>query len=516
MKKLIKNQFLRTYGKITVENKHYYDFIKEISSDEIYKGLLAYGLFTEKLPPIFTAKGFLDYCESKKPTFPKKPAGYIYHESMRNINTPRPLGIPNPVVYQMLCKYISRIWPHIQEYFEKETLGQKHKVSRTHIRKIKDSDSLFSMNYKNWKADGTPEPTLLFGARYLVHADISNFFPSIYTHALSWALVGRNTAKQNKKSKSAWYNNLDFYTRNVKHGETHGLLIGPHVSNLLSEIIMVKIDKNLYNQGWHYIRNIDDYTCYVSSYEKGQLFLTALSEQLRAYDLTLNHKKTSIEELPAASVEHWVRKINTFTTIYDRKELDFKVVRAFLDMTIELMQENHANASILNYAMKILAKKKLTENARIYYIKTIFHLSVIYPYLVSLLEDCVFKPFGVNKTEISMFSNLLYSEGIKLKNYEGICYALYYAIKYGFQIDEVDVDTAKNSNNCLFLLFSYLYYKQNQVHSKVKIYKEHAKSLRDTEMDTYWLFIYEALPKSELKDYWKEMKKNKVTFLKDF
>lgn len=109
---------------------------------------------------------------------------------------------------------------------------------------MKESDSLFSMNYKNWKDDGTPEPDLLLGARYLVHADVSNCFPSIYTHALSWALVGKEVAKQNQKDSSQWYNELDFRTRNVKHGETHGLLIGPHVSNLLSEIILVKIDNS--------------------------------------------------------------------------------------------------------------------------------------------------------------------------------------------------------------------------------------------------------------------------------
>lgn len=264
------------------ESKHYYDFTNELSADEIYEGLLAHGLFTEKLPPVFTAKAFYDYCKSQSPAFPKKPAEYIYHESMRNINTPRPLGIPNPAAYQRLCKYISEIWPQLQQYFEKETKGQEHIISRTHIRKMKESDSLFSMNYKNWKDDGTPEPDLLLGAKYLVHADVSNCFPSIYTHALSWALVGKDVAKQNQKDGSQWYNELDFHTRNVKHGETHGLLIGPHVSNLLSEIILVKIDKILYDKGWRYIRNIDDYTCYVSTYEDGQLFLTELSEQLRA------------------------------------------------------------------------------------------------------------------------------------------------------------------------------------------------------------------------------------------
>ena len=61
-----------------VRNKSYSDFMNDISSDELYKGLLANGLFTEKLPPIFTSEKFFDYCENKSPSFPKKPAGFIY------------------------------------------------------------------------------------------------------------------------------------------------------------------------------------------------------------------------------------------------------------------------------------------------------------------------------------------------------------------------------------------------------------------------------------------------------
>lgn len=494
-------------------DKHYYDFTDELSSLEIYKGLLAYGLFTEKLPPIFTAKGFFDYCESKSPIFSKKPTEYIYYESMRNINTPRPLGIPNPASYQQLCKFISDNWSQFQQHFEQETQKQEHIISRTHIRKMKNSNALFAMNYKNWKADGMPEPDLLLGAKYLVHADISNCFPSIYTHALSWALVGKDIAKQNQSDKTQWYNKLDFYTRNIKNGETHGLLIGPHVSNLLSEVVLVKIDSILYGKGWRYIRNIDDYTCYVSTHEKGQLFLTELSEQLRVYDLTLNHKKTSIEELPTASAEQWVRKINTITAFGAKEKMTFKEVRAYLDLAIELMQENNDNAAILNYVMKVLATKQLTSNAEAYYVKTIFHLTIIYPYLVSLLEEYVFKPFSVEKSMISAISNMLYEEGIKLKNYEAVCYALYYAIKYDLDITSLNFDIAKRSNHCLFLLFTYLYYKKKKNISAVKSCKDYARALRKTNMDSFWLFIYETLPQSDLGDYWKAMKKEHVTFL---
>ena len=105
------------------------------------------------------------------------------------------------------------------------------------------------------------------------------------------------------------------------------------------------------------------------------------------------------------------------------------------------------------------------------YVKTIFHLAVIYPYLVSLLEEYVFKPFGVETTVISKMSVQLYKEGIKLKNYEQVCYALYYANKYEFEIEELDFDVAKSSNNCLFLLFSYLYYVKKKDKAAVKMCK---------------------------------------------
>lgn len=100
------------------DNKKYYDFINEISSTEIYKGLLAFGLFTEKLPPVFSSKSFFDYCQTKNPSFPNQPAEYIYFESMRNTNTPRALGIPNPATYHVLCKYVSEIWPKLQYTIE--------------------------------------------------------------------------------------------------------------------------------------------------------------------------------------------------------------------------------------------------------------------------------------------------------------------------------------------------------------------------------------------------------------
>ena len=47
---------------MTEKVKTYYGFMSQITADELYKGLVRYGMFSEKLPPIFSGKLFLDYC----------------------------------------------------------------------------------------------------------------------------------------------------------------------------------------------------------------------------------------------------------------------------------------------------------------------------------------------------------------------------------------------------------------------------------------------------------------------
>ena len=85
--------------------KRYSDFYDDINSGEVYEGLLGFGLFAEKLPPVFTSESFFNYCNTQSPTFEDTPRPYVYYESMRNTNVPRQLGIPDPRAYHLLCKW---------------------------------------------------------------------------------------------------------------------------------------------------------------------------------------------------------------------------------------------------------------------------------------------------------------------------------------------------------------------------------------------------------------------------
>jgi len=496
----------------------YSDLMKEITPEQLYYGLLAHGLFNEKLPPIFSSVIFFDYCQNQTKDFKDTRSTYIFYENMRNINIPRQLGIPHPIAYQQLCKCLKNNWYNICEHFEKYTSFQSYKISRIHIRKMKNNQSLFGMNYKNWKIDGTPEPDLILGKKYLVETDITNFFPSIYTHSLPWALIGKAIAKTNRNNKF-WYNNIDHCIQNLKNGETHGLLIGPHASNLISEIIMTVIDYNLYHKGWDsFVRSIDDYVCYVNTFDEGQKFISDLSEELREFDLAINYKKTSVSKLPLASTEHWIRQINTIKVRKEKDVMNYKEIQAYLDSVIEIMNNNNTLSSILNYAIKVLSNQKMTGNAREYFVKTILHYATIYPYLIPLLENYVFENYKLNDQLIEKFTNTIFKDGIQYNYIDEICFSLYYALKYNIVLsnENNEIELILDSNNCIILLLAYLYMKKqnNKVACKKLINKAHKLSINEDDLGQYWLFVYELLPKGKLTGVWADMKDKGVTFLK--
>lgn len=498
--------------------KSYEEFMREISADELYFGLLAHGMFAEKLPPVFSSEPFFKYCQIKTKAFDAKACRFVYYENMRNVNIPRPLAIPNPFAYQIQCEALKDYWPQLQMHFSAKTSGRSYKVSRIHIRKMFDFPALFQMNYDNWRVDGNPEVDISFGKKYMVKADVATCFPSIYTHALSWALVGKEEAKKHRRDKKEWYNRIDEVTRKTTHDETHGLLIGPHASNLLSEIVLTSVDSLL--DKYSYVRAIDDYTCYVDTYEEAQRFLADLNCALREYDLSLNHKKTAVMELPLAATEQWQRKLNGIQLMTAYGKCDFMLARAYLDHAIELMHNNGENAAILNYAIKMLLGKELTDNAKEYSVRTILSLAILYPYLVSILDKHVFSiccSKCASHLCIKNYAERIYQSGISMRNFEQVSYAIFFAIKYEFELECMNIEEIINCKDCVLLLMSFLYAQRKHKSDVIKKLKEFAREMmNDSEtFDQYWVFLYEILPKSDLKAEWEEIKNAGISFIKD-
>lgn len=491
--------------------------MNELSPSDLFDGLLGYGLFAEKIPPVFSSKDFCDHYKKGTKLSPENPkCDYIRYESMRCICVPRPLSIPNPFAYADLCMSLKLHWGELKSYFSTTTSNQKHKNSRIHIRKLKNSESIFDMNYKNFSSDGNPQDDLVRFSRYKVAADISNCFPSIYTHAIPWAVKGKAASKVDT---SHWSDELDEKCRNTKYGETSGILIGPHASNVISEIILCRIDEALVNEGFTYFRCIDDYTCYCSSMEEAEDFIASLNKQLKLFELSMNHKKTRITTLPDTSETDWIIRLNSvyFGNTYnaDKKQVvPLSVLKTYLDIAVRATIEGN-DAVPLNYAIKVLSSKYLGTKAKEYYINRLKHLVFSYPYLAPLMQEYVFTAFSVSKSDIKELANAMYRYGFEHDAYEASSYALYWAIVNDIQLNIESEYKVFATQDCVFMTLSFVYSCINKL-GKVVLnkYKTEAANLLATDFDRYWLFIYEVLPQTRLTDSFKNIKKNKISFIK--
>lgn len=214
--------------------------------------------------------------------------------------------------------------------------------------------------------------------------------------------------------------------------------------------------------------------------------------------------------------EKWIHKLNSYLAV-SNEIIKYNEVNAYLDLALELATGT-GDSAILNYAIKALSGKNMTPNAKELAAQRIMHMASIYPYLVQQMEESVFIPFNVSKAEIKTFSDALYSDAKASYNYEAICYAIYFSLKHGFTLDELDTNWVITRGDCVLLLMTWMYYLKNnngnRLATQLRPLRKEAERLKETDMDRYWLFCYEVIAVSNLQDEWKVLKKAGVSFLK--
>ena len=62
----------------------------EISADDLYKGLLVFGLFSNKVPLVFSSTSFFDYCVNNNVSFSNDDHDYVRYKTLRRTLVPDP------------------------------------------------------------------------------------------------------------------------------------------------------------------------------------------------------------------------------------------------------------------------------------------------------------------------------------------------------------------------------------------------------------------------------------------
>lgn len=136
---------------------------------------------------------------------------------------------------------------------------------------------------------------------YVLQTDITNCYPSIYTHSFAWALHGKEFVKKfiEKPSRYQLGNNIDKLLRLMQYGQTNGIPQGSVLMDFMAELLLGYIDNRLSNilncaevGKYHILRYRDDYKIFTNNPLSGEKILVLLNELLTEFGFKLNAKKT--------------------------------------------------------------------------------------------------------------------------------------------------------------------------------------------------------------------------------
>lgn len=197
------------------------------------------------------------------------------------------------------------------------------------------------------------------GGRVTLTTDISQFYPSIYTHAVDWSIRGKNTAKKNFRFKNGSIKPLgamlDARIRESRGGQTIGLSIGPDTSWLIAEIVLGGIDRELSREfpsaTGRIARFGDDMTVYAKSRGEADDILAHYQRALLERELSVNPTKVSINDGIEPIYPSWLRKLRSHLYRDDHDRNMRKDIIGIFDTALELV-EYYPNDGVLNYAIK--------------------------------------------------------------------------------------------------------------------------------------------------------------------
>jgi hypothetical protein len=139
---------------------------------------------------------------------------------------------------------------------------------------------------------------------FLFKFDISKCFDSIYTHSISWAVLGLDAVKENVvASKKNFSGIFDKFIQYSNYGETNGILIGPEFSRIFAEIILQRIDKNVEERiyeingsknktDYELYRYVDDYFLFCDDDILKEAIFKIFKHELKEYKMSINNSKT--------------------------------------------------------------------------------------------------------------------------------------------------------------------------------------------------------------------------------
>lgn len=254
---------------------------------------------------------------------------------------------------------------------------------------------------------------------YMLKTDITNFYPSIYVHSLSWAISNRKICKANlsKKDKDCPADinlgrSIEDYILSMQSGETMGIPIGSGIFDLLAELVLGYADMMLAealqestDSDLQILRYRDDYTIFSNDSEKLKKVISTLHSVLSDLKLSLNERKT--EFLDSSSLN--ILKKDKIASLRLPTSGSLGILKEAY--SILMFTSEHPNSGQLCQILTKFSKRLQLENNK-------ESVEQFLPQLVSILCEIAIRNRKYAQYPIAIISQLLSGPAITDQNYK--------------------------------------------------------------------------------------------------
>lgn len=428
------------------------------------------------------------------------------------------LQIPNPKHFSLLSDKIASRWADYETVYRLSDYSQSYPIPETAADKR--SVSTFSKNVAEFRNSLLKTS---IDKLFEVRVDISKFYPTIYTHSIAWALLGKDKAKYYFKEKNnidtfiaggdtdaalyKYAESVDIAVRACQERQSMGIPIGPDTSHIIAEIVACRIDSilkiRLNGMGLKACRYYDDYYLYVSSRDEADKALKNMQLILSDFQLEINEAKVKIREFPFAFEDEFTTNIHSFDF---NKTNQSNSIKHYFSSIWSFAERNPKKTDwIFKYSLKkfefstVIIQKKSWKIFEDLIIKT----ALIEPAILDILTRIfiTYKAYldADSKEKLKKLINIIIKVHCPVRHNFEIAWALWIAKTFEIEIEEQsanDVIDTRDSISNLILLD--LINNSSLVAGHPRINDLEAELKDDILMTENWLWAYEGVKKGWL------------------
>jgi hypothetical protein len=331
----------------------------------------------DDIPSVATTAGFATWCvqhyanlETTKALLGRTTFGGTFTTPWKD--TRRVFALPHPTSQLAISKIIN---DNLEE-ISAEIAGAKLSLYDTAV----DRENGRVFKGLNFDAVLALEARVVAHSPVVMTADIGNFFHTVYSHSVPWAVLGKQHVKtiklgSNKDTvqKAAkdtlaaqWASQIDDAMQAGNARETFGIPVGPDTSRIIAELLLAGVQKDptltTALNGRDGYRLMDDFFVGFESEASARKCLDALRSALWAFNLYLNDRKTGIVRSADIAQNIWKYEIESFPLPNKDEKAQRQQLQRLVEVTIQHCHAQADSRPAVSFCKRVMDMKIMAVN----------------------------------------------------------------------------------------------------------------------------------------------------------